>query len=237
MHAMKNIQWVALLPVLALGCKSMSFGDHPDGSVAVVVDDDILVNVPEADREEIARARSERSEMKDRVAIAERDVEQGKRQLDVAEEELEAAEAAVRTAEKSLVVARDGDERVRTSEMESASSRLATARTNLYYARSKVAHDRTHISRLKSHTDLANMRLEWSEACVELAKAKAVHELDRPEASEISVMEFEARVADREVQVAMAEIDTEAWERKVQVRQDALDVQRANRSDMPERQD
>lgn len=228
--------WITMAPLLALGCRSTRFGNDPDGSVAVVVNDDMLVSVPEADRENITRARTERSEMKDRVAMAERDAEQGRRQLDVTEEELEAAEDAVTTAEKGLEVARDGNENARASEMESANRKLETARTRLYLARSRVAHGKTQLSRLESETDLANLRLQWSEACVELAKAKAVHELDRPEAREISVRAFEARVADRKIQVALAEIDTQAWEQKVQVRQDALEEQQSGLVDSRDQQ-
>jgi len=227
--------WMTMAPLLALGCRSTPFGHNPDGSVAVVVNDDMLVSVPEADRESITRARTERGEMKDRVVMAERDAEQGRRQLDVTKEELEAAEAAVQTAEKSLEVARDGGEGVRKSEMESASLRLEDARAQLYCARSKFAHGRTQLSRLESETDLADLRMQWSEARVELAKARAVHELDRPEAREISMMAFEARVADRQVQVAMAEIDAQAWEKKVQVRQDALEEQQARLSELRDR--
>ncbi|HEX6882985.1 MAG TPA: hypothetical protein VF530_06365 [Planctomycetota bacterium] len=231
---MRTIRWLVLIPALAIGCKSNPFSDR-DGSAALVVDDDFLVDVPESDRADIAVARTERSEMRDLVAIAERNVEQGRRQLDVAEEELAAAEAAVRTAEKSLAVAGEDDESVRASEIGDANRRLEGARARKHWARSKVAYQGTHISRLESQTDLARLRLEWSEARVELAKARAVHELDRPEARALSVGEFEARVAEKQVEVAMAEIDAQAWEKKAQVRQHALDDRLAGLSETRER--
>jgi hypothetical protein len=237
---MRTSTWI--VPALALGllgCQSNPFGEERHN--AVVVDDELVCDVPEADREDILRARAERNaernEMNDRVVIAERDVEQGRRQLQVAKEELEAAEAAVRKAEKSLAVAREENERVRASEMESASRRLESARARLRCAHLKVAHHATHSARLEAQVGLAKTRLERAAAQLELSKARALHELGRPETSEVAMSEFEAPVARTQVQVTMAEIDAEAWEKKVLVCREALDFQLACLSETRDRQD
>lgn len=73
------------------------------------------------------------------------------------------------------------------------------------------------------------MRVKRSEAEVELAKAKAILALDRPESRDISVGEFQACVDEKNSEVALAEVDAAAWEKKVKVRKDVFDAHREAR--------
>ena len=220
---MKTILGLALLASLAASCQTSPFNNHRYGYSTPTVDDKALVYVPESDRGGIAKARTEVNEMKDRVSIAERNVTQEKQRLGVAKDELKVADASVEASEKALDVAQNSDESVRSRDVSAAKQQLESAQARWRSAESKIAFLEAHIDQLKSDVELANMRVELGDARVELAKAKAVVKLDRPEARNISVSEFEASVEEKEAHVAMAEVDANAWEKKVKLRQEALD--------------
>lgn len=227
---MKTIIGLAALALFTVGCKSNPFDNDRYNYSSPEVDDDVLVYVPESERDEITKARSECDEMKDRVTIAENQVEQEKRRLDVAEEELDVAEAEVDAAKKALSVARNSSESIREREIDNADDKLENARARWRSAQSQIAFHQARIDQLQSEVELAEMRVELAEARVQLAKARAVRELDRPEADKITVSDFEACVEEKEAMVAMAEVDAEAWEKKVKMRQDALDERLENRN-------
>ncbi|MEO6708038.1 MAG: hypothetical protein ABIP42_00580, partial [Planctomycetota bacterium] len=218
---MKLSKSLALLSLLCVGCHTDPFSDRRHPYSDPTVHDDVYVNVPESDRDEIAKIRTEWNELKDRVDIAERNVEQERQRLGVAKAELDAAEAGARAARKGLDVAYESEESIRQREIESAQRNLEAARAQWLSAKSKIAFHDANIDQLKAEVDLTKTRMDLAESRMELAKAKAVHKLDRPEARDIAVSEFEASVKEHEAIVAMAEVDAEAWQKKVKIRQAA----------------
>lgn len=223
---MKTIAGLAFLTLLAVGCNSTPFHGHNDRYSHLTVDDDALVYVPESGRAEIDQARTGCDQMRDQVSIAQRNLEQGKRQLDLAEEELDVSELHVNSAMKGLEVARSSNGNVRDAQIAAANATIDGARAQWHSAVSDVAYHAVRIEQLDALVQLARLRVKRSEAEVELAKAKAVVALDRPETRDISVGEFQACLDERNAEVALAEVDADAWEKKVEVRRDVLDVHR-----------
>ncbi|MFN0243187.1 MAG: hypothetical protein ACKVWV_09880 [Planctomycetota bacterium] len=225
---MKTIASLLLIASCTVACNSSSFhGRHRASNLTV--NDDILVYVPESERDDIAKARTDLNAMEDRVAIAESNVEQEKKRRDLSQGELRAAEVEVDNAEKALEVARTSAESSREREVQEANRMIEDARARRRAAQSKIWFHDTRIEQLEAAVELTEAQVELAEAKVELAKAEAVHELDRPESRDISVSEFRACVEEREAEVALAEVDAEAWEKKVKLRQDLLDARQKAR--------
>jgi hypothetical protein len=174
--SMKPITALVLLSLLSIGCQSNRYSDRPFRSGGPSVNDSMLAYVPEAKRDAITKARTERSEMMDRVGIAERDLAQEKRRLDVAESELDISEATVKSAERTLEVARSSKESNRDGEIERANERTESARAGLRSAQSNIAYHKARIDQIESEVELAKLRVDLADARVELAKAKAVHD-------------------------------------------------------------
>ena len=227
---MQKISGFALLAVLTAGCQSTPFNAHQSRFTNPTVSDDVLVNVPQSDRDGITKCRTEWNEMKDRVTIAENNVGQEKQRLNVAEAELDVSEDAVSAAKKGLSVARNSSESTREHEVDNAQEQLEGSQARWRSAKSKIAFTEAHIDQLDSEVDLAKLRVDLAGAKVELAKAQAVSKLDRPHSRDISVSEFQACVEEEASEVAMGEVDAAAWEKKVKLRQDALDKRLAVKS-------
>ena len=218
---------IATLPLLALlvGCQSTThdhvynqhFGSDPQ------VSDDVYVYVPESDRSDVDEARADSLKMKDTVAQAEHEVSVEAKRLDVAKSELGNAEDGVETAQKALELARESSQSDRKDSVDDAEGRLDQARHRWHAAQANVAWHEAHLDQLKADVTLAKLRVDLAEARIELAKAKAVSKLDRPEIYDVPVRDFEASVEDHETRIKMAEVDADAWKKKVELRQKALE--------------
>jgi len=218
---------IATLPVLALlfGCESTGhdhvyhqhFGSDPR------VSDDVYVYVPESDRSDVDEARADSLKMKDTVAQAEHEVSVEAKRLDLAKSELNNAQDGVETAQKELELARESSHDDRKDGVDDAEGRLDQARHRWHAAQANVAWHEAHLDQLKADVTLAKLRVDLAEARIELAKAKAVSKLDRPEIYDVPVRDFEASVEDHETRIKMAEVDADAWKKKVELRQKALE--------------
>lgn len=233
--SMKTIAGLAFLSILAAGCQSNPFDGHNDRYSDLSVDDDALVYVPESKRSEIDGARTDCDQMRDRVTIAEHDVEQGKQELALAQDELDVSESNVNNAMTGLEVARNSNGDVRAAKVSAANTKIDSARARWHAAQSDVAYRAARVDQLDAQVQLAELRVKRAEAEVELAKAKAILELDRPESRDIAVDEFQACVDEMNAQVALAEVDTAAWEQKVGIRKDVFESHRHAREASSER--
>ncbi len=223
---MKMIASLLLLALLTAGCQSgTSYNNHYRGSTPHV-EDDVFVYVPESDRGDIATARAESSRMMDSVAVAKRDLDQEVQRLSLAEDQLETTGDEVDTARESLALARDSNEARREKEVENATRQLESARSRWRYGESAVAYNELRVDQLESGVALAKLRVTLADARIEFAKAHAVSKLDRPEAQDVSLPDFQACIDEHEARIAMAEVDADAWKKKLELRQKALDSRR-----------
>lgn len=209
-----------LLPALALLVGCQAFGNDPyHNGDAPRINDDLLVHVPADDRDDIEEARRESLKLKDAVAKAEHDVDVEQERLSIARDESDVAEDEVDNARRRLDLARRGD---REGDVKDADERLADARKRYRASRAKVEWHKVKIDQLQADVTTARLRVELAEAKLELAKARAVHDLDRPETRDVAVHDFEACVEDHETRVKMAEVDADAWKKKLDLSEERM---------------
>lgn len=190
-----------LFLVTLSGCSSTPWSND-----SATVDDAYLARVDSADRGEIAELRSERAELGDDLAFAERRIDEEEARKDVAEQEVDVAEQEVARAEARLDV----------SPGEDVQDELDAARAHVRWAEAQVDYHDLRIRGAEAERDLAARRVELADARVELRKARAVADLDEQGLPEIDVEAHEDAVERAELAVRMAEIDLEAWEQKAQ---------------------
>ena len=211
-----------LLPALALlfGCQAFDHGhDHYRDGADLRVDDGLLVHVPENKRDDIDEARRDSLKMQDAVTKAEHDVTVEKESLSIARDEADVAEDQVDNARRKLDLARRGDTK---DDVKDAEDDLEGARKRYRAALAKVEWHKVKVDQLQADVTTARLRVDLANAKVELAKARAVHDLDRPESRDVAVNDFEASVADHETRVKMAEVDADAWKKKLDLREDQV---------------
>lgn len=226
------IKILAVIPLVALmtvACQTSRYAEQAYSTSAPTVDKDLFVLVPEANRGDLAETRAELSRVQDGVGLAERDLMVERQRLTGAKQTAEQAGEGMSSARRALVVAKNSGELRRADEIATATAQIDRARARWHEARSQVALHTSRIAQLESDVILAKLRVDLATAKVEFDKARAVTQLDRPEADTIALRDFEASVAECETQIAMAEVDAEAWERKMQLRQKALEASADNR--------
>ncbi len=229
---MKTILSLSLLAALvSSGCQSSSFLGSSLRSSTPTVDEDILVYVPEANRSDITDARTERIKLQDSVNVAQRDIEIERQRISTAQDQLGIAEDGLEAAKRAHKVARESREGERSDNLDRTENEVENARNRWLSAKEKVHYHEARIAQLESSHELAELRVDLADARVELAKARAVSELDRPEARDVSVREFEMYVEEYETRLAMAEVDADAWDKKIELRQTALDDRDQTRMD------
>jgi chromosome segregation ATPase len=225
---MKTIAPVLMLALLA-ACQTTDRHDHLAYDYVGLdprVDDDVYVHVPEADRKDVDEARTESLRSKDEVAQAQHEVDLETKQLRVAKDELDNAKDSVDIAQREFLLANDTTHDDHDDYVKASQERLDQARQRLQAARAKVALHEVRLEQQKADVTLAKLQVELAESRIELAKAKAVYELDRPGCRDLPLRDFEAAVADRETRLKMAEVDAEAWNKKIELRQKMLDDRR-----------
>lgn len=216
---MKLLLPLALL-VIAAGCQSTSRMTN-----RLSVDDDALVNVPVSDRDDITRARTECTEIEDRISVAERDVQNAKDRVSLAEQSAAIAHDEVDAADDRVKLAHSMNQDARGPAMKTADENREAVRAHARWADAQVAYHEHVVESMKARVEIESMRKELADAKVELAKAKAVNALDRSDMDEYDVGAFESVVATKKMNVEMAEIDAEAWEKKIKLCRDGLDEQ------------
>src|SRR5690349_2350125 len=129
---MKTFLTLALICMGAAACQTQN--RHTNLSV----DDDELVRVPVSDRDDINKARTERMETEDRVAVAEHDLENAKERLSIAEraaaaadDECEAAHERCKLADKMKYDNRDVELKEASAHCESVGAHARAARSQV----------------------------------------------------------------------------------------------------------
>lgn len=194
-----------------------SYGDRP------TINDNTLMSVPVAKRDDINKARTEHAEMVDRVALAKRDVDEAQERVKLAKQEVSIANAEISAAESRLELARKRVDTDRDDGIKTATENLDGVRAHLRWARTNVILAEERVEQKQAQVELAEERVDLAQARIELAKASAVKDLERDDFDDIDVHDFQRSVADAEVSVRLAEIDIEAWEKKIEARKSSVD--------------
>lgn len=221
LFTMKNFLYLFPLLVLGTACQSSSYRTH---GTRPAIEDKTLMSVPVAQREDINKARTNRAEAMDRVDLTKQDVARAEERVNIAKSDLKIAEAEVDAAESRLELAKKSDDPNRDKEIKDAESKLDGVRAHHQWARTQVQLEENRVEELDARVKLAKQRVALADAKIELAKAKAVKDLNRPDLESIDVNEFERTVADEEVALKMSEIDVDAWSKKIELRQSALEA-------------
>lgn len=214
------------LALLAIGSAACQTGTHyGSNGMRLSVDDAALVRVPVSDRDDIAKARTECAEANDRVEIAKREVQNAKAQVSLAEKEVSIAKAECEAAEKRVDLAHDTNNDSRSAALKDAEQNRSAVRAHHRWALSQVAYEEHRVDEKKAKLATEELRAELCESKLELAKAKAVNAVDQSDIAEYDTAAFEACVADKKMQVAMAEVDADAWDKKLKLCRSGLEDQ------------
>jgi hypothetical protein len=169
------------------------------------VGDGLLAYVPQEQQEEIEDARRRRGEIVDQIAVARRDLSEVESFQRLADENLGTLASRAKEARLRVKHARQYDStdemdtaQIRRDELEAA-KRLQEAKAAYYDDLEELAKQRIEL--LKRQANLWDARLE-------LEKAEAVSELDRPAAKEVDVGEHRCEVNRLADQVEQARIET-----------------------------
>lgn len=195
-----------LLIGLSLGCAACS--SMPWNSNTPEVDRELVAAVPPAQSHGIDDARGARDKASDACDVAKRNVTIAEDQLTLAKQELNTAEAETKTAQASVEIAEKGS----TEELERAKATLRDTNLVVTSAENRIKWREMDLTRAKARQKLAERKLVLADTRVELARAEAVKQLDRPEAKNVDVPEYQRAVREQEKTVALAEIDVDAAE-------------------------
>lgn len=212
---------LSLLATLALAaCSSISMPWHEDRPK---VDDALLADLPDDDRQAIADLRAERARLGDELAAAEREISRREAQKDVADEELDVARQEVDVAKARLRAASEaGGEPDVVAELEDEG--LAAARAHVAWARAQIDYGEALVQEARAERDLAKRRVELADARLEQRKAEAVTGLEGGRMTEADLERYAEAVDRAQVAVSMAEVDVDAWERKAAVNEERLPI-------------
>lgn len=183
-----------------------------------VVDDAFLSEVSPEQKRLVHQARDKHYEATDALAKATRDSAWAKDQAELTRAELKSIEKELEEAELAMNLA----------EQNGTATELDLSKTRFEYLTAKADATREKLALRKreyEHSQLlqkvALERDRLAAAEVELAKARAVQELDRVAAKQISLREYEMQVIFHRTEVALAEVRAEgAAERVAIARQD-----------------
>lgn len=212
--------YILPLVLLAGACQSSSYNSYGERPT---IADKTLLSVPASERDDIDKARMERTKAVDEVALAEREVERAKERVEIAKSDINIAEAEYEAAQSRLELAQSSNASDRNERIENAMEDLDGVRAHAAWAHTKVEIEEGRVEEAQAKVKVAERRVELAEARIELAKAQAVESLDRDEYRDIDVNDFERCVADEELAVKMAEIEAEACAKKLELRNDLLE--------------
>lgn len=208
----------------ALICMGLAACQSTYHQTRMSVDDDALVRVPVSDRDDINKARADCLEAKDRIEVAERDLANAKERLNqaqstasMAHDEIDVAQKRCKTAENSSADARD-------AEWQSAREHCDGVCAHARWADAQVVYHEHVVEEMKGRVELEQQRAKLCEAQVELAKAKAVNAADKNDVDPYDIAAFESAVAAQKLEVDMAEVDRDAWTKKMKLCKEAVDA-------------
>ena len=216
---MKLFLSLAVICLSAAACHSPS----QDNNNRLSVDDDALVRVPVSDREDINKARTEAMAVEDRVAVAEHDVENAKERLDIARHAASIAKEEAEVAHERCKLAAKENGDLRDDEKKKCAERCQGAGAHARWADAQIVYHEHVVDDMKARVDLEKARADLAKAQVELAKAKAVNDADKDDVDPYDIAAFEANVAAHKLDVEMAEVDRDAWTKKMKLCHDAVE--------------
>jgi hypothetical protein len=171
------------------------------------VDDSLISELAEPQMQEIRELRIARDHEKDDLARAERDLAAARELVQVAKTELSAGEERLKAAEARIDTARAHGT---TQDLENAQQLLGRAQLDLETVRNKVRWREQQVSQAEALVELSRERVALAEAQLELTKAQAVSQLDRPRARLLDLEVFERRLREQQTLVQIAEVKASA---------------------------
>lgn len=213
---------------LTAGCSLLSDHSHRSGdehysssrsSNLEPVPNSLLAYLPDGKRSEIEEARAAEAKARDESAAAERRVHVREDQLKIAMQDVEIARAEMKKAELILRLAQGGTQ----EDLDRAHQNVRDTQALVDTTRARITWRERNIDSAQADEELTRAKLALTSARVELAKARAVHELDRPETRRIDVGSYEREVRLREEAVAVAEARSEAKQKEVKIARDSFD--------------
>ena len=211
--------------LILLASASIAFGCRSTQTLSTNERDGLLAYVPESEQTEIAETRRESAELREDVAIAERDLVEVRNLRGIAEANCSTAEARLADASSRVRHARNysNNEEVDTAEQTRQevgnAMRLEQAKS-AYYADLEVLAEKRR--------ELVERRAELADARLELAKAKAVADLDRPLADKVDVAAHRDEVAEAADAVELALIEMQVARHRVELRQQLVERRQQN---------
>jgi hypothetical protein len=208
MHSLKHALLLAALGAVSLlsGCAS--------NRAPAEVDSSLLAYVPEDERKRIDEKHTEIEAMHEEIMEAERAVVRAEDDLEVAKKEREVADATVEKARLGDEVARErsGEEHEEAGkEWEDACAYRRWVETKVALQEARVDEAEAELEHVRARHDLERCRLE-------LMKARAIDELDRPDRPDLDVAAYESRVDRQELATGDARIAAESAEKRVELR-------------------
>jgi hypothetical protein len=184
------------------------------------VDRELVAAVPQSGRSAIDDARSLRDKAADSWDIAKRNAEIAKDQLRVARKESDVADAEKEKSDASVQLAEKGT----TEELAKAKELQHEQKLIQKSVIERIQWRESDVERAEARVNLAECKLALAESHVELARAEAVRDLDRPEAKKVDVNDYEYAVRKHEKAVALAEIEVESVEREARIAREKFDT-------------
>jgi hypothetical protein len=161
--------------------------------------------------------------VEDRVAVAKHDLDNAKEQLTIAKHTASAAKEEAEAAHERCLLAEKANAASRDEEKKKCAAHCEGASAHARWADSEVVFHEHVVDDMKGRVELEQARAELAQAQVELAKAKAVNDADKNDVDPYDLAAFEAAVAARKLDVEMAEVDRDAWTKKMKLCRDAVD--------------
>jgi hypothetical protein len=176
------------------------------------VDKDLVARVPDEKMGGIREAREKLAHEQDEATRAALEARRSQDELTMARSERDVAAERLRDRELKLEVAKKngGPDSVAAAEKD-----VASAHDDAQAAEKRIRIAERRVKQGQAMESLAKTRVSLAEAQLELAKARAVNELDAPDAREVKIADFEEQVRRRETDVRVAEIKAEAAKEEV----------------------
>jgi hypothetical protein len=205
------------LPFLLFACVACQ-STRTDAPRATLAADSLLLEVSPAEQRKIATARDAAARAADAYAAAKAAAEEARQAQISSDLDLEDAKTHVERADAAVTRIRN----IGTTDDVDTAKRSwdeAKAEHARHAAAAKLAERRT--THARALAEVAREHVAVAEARVELAKAKAVHTLDRPDAQKPSLVRFEESVRRAEADEALARTRADATQREIDVLADA----------------
>lgn len=213
---------IFLAPLLLLGSCAM-FDDSTDADGQPVmekrVDNAMLQHVPEGERADVSEARRDADVARDAHAAATADKLRWSERRKLADRDLEIAQAELARSQAALEIAENGTQ----EELDRAKQAVVDSEAVVVAVRSRIALRKRQVEHAEAVEDLRLERSGLAHAKIEATKARAVKDLDRPQAKSIDVAAFELQVRECQEEVELAEVRVEAARKEVVAARTAYD--------------